>query len=56
MSKDQFQDQHLHLTSDEEVLEISSTGFGLESVSKKTVEKQKYHESKNPNPPGCGGL
>lgn len=50
MEKDQFEESNLHLTRDEEVLEISSTGYGLESVSKKTAEKQKFWESKNKTP------
>ncbi|MFP5114936.1 hypothetical protein ACSU64_21505 [Bacillaceae bacterium C204] len=36
----------------EEVLEISSTGYGLESISKENEEKELL-EPKNPS---CGGL
>ncbi|WP_436376204.1 hypothetical protein [Cytobacillus sp. BC1816] len=37
----------------EEVLEISSTGYGLESVSKSEVNSV---EKERENPSGCGGL
>ncbi|MBZ5749447.1 hypothetical protein [Metabacillus rhizolycopersici] len=49
MEKDQFEDSQVHLTNHEEVLEISSTGYGLESVSKEAVEKQKFQMKKNTN-------
>jgi hypothetical protein len=39
----------------DEVLEISSTGYGLESVSKETEEEHKLQETKNRNS-SCGGL
>lgn len=46
-------DSHLNVNRqvNEEVLEISSTGYGLESVSK----EQTLQETKNRNP-SCGGL
>ncbi|MDF2040028.1 hypothetical protein P2R12_24090 [Cytobacillus oceanisediminis] len=37
----------------EVVLEISSTGYGLESVSKSEVNSD---EKERENPSGCGGL
>jgi hypothetical protein len=37
----------------EEVLEISSTGYGLESVSKKSEKEGKTEDQQNPS---CGGL
>jgi activator of 2-hydroxyglutaryl-CoA dehydratase len=39
----------------EEVLEISSTGYGLESVSKETEAEHKLQETKNRNS-SCGGV
>jgi hypothetical protein len=54
MKKEQ---NRLHQTlgdgAEEEVLEISSTGYGLESVSKETEDKPQ--EGKN-NHSSCGGL
>jgi hypothetical protein len=46
-------DSHLNVNRhvNEEVLEISSTGYGLESVSKEHT----LQETKNRNP-SCGGL
>ncbi|QNF29694.1 MULTISPECIES: hypothetical protein [Metabacillus] len=49
-----FEDSELHLKSKEDVLEISSTGYGLESVSIDNIEKQKLQESKRPNSSGSG--
>lgn len=40
-----IEDSELHLKSKEDVLEISSTGYGLESVSIDNIEKQKFQES-----------
>ncbi|MDQ0200175.1 hypothetical protein [Neobacillus ginsengisoli] len=40
---------NLNRKVNEEVLEISSTGYGLESVSKDTEEPKKRN-------PSCGGL
>lgn len=45
--------QSLSDKADQEVLEISSTGYGLESVSKETENTS--HESKSKNS-SCGGL
>ena len=45
--------QSLSHKAEQEVLEISSTGYGLESVSEETENKS--HESKNRNS-SCGGL
>ena len=45
--------QSLSPKAEQEVLEISSTGYGLETVSEET--KNKSHESKNRNS-SCGGL
>ncbi|MGM0876069.1 MAG: hypothetical protein ACQEWV_15145 [Bacillota bacterium] len=51
MAKDQFEDSDFHLKGkiNEEVLEISSTGYGLESVSKKNAEKLNFQEPKDTN-------
>lgn len=53
----QFDDLNKDLIkkADQEVLEISSTGYGLESVSKVTEEGQSSESHKNRNSP-CGGL
>lgn len=42
---------HLKRKQNEERLEISSTGYGLESVSSETAE-----DTKQNNNPSCGGL
>ncbi|MGE8078535.1 hypothetical protein [Peribacillus loiseleuriae] len=49
-------DSNLHLKRkvNEEELEISSTGYGLESVAKET-EEQKLRDTKHNNS-SCGGL
>ncbi|KAF0821404.1 hypothetical protein V7200_04980 [Cytobacillus firmus] len=49
------QDENEKLTGEaaEEVLEISSTGYGLESVSKSEVNSD---EKERENPFGCGGV
>lgn len=49
---------NLNLKGDhpEDNLEISSTGYGLESVSKETKDEQKVFDSKKRNPSDCGGL
>jgi hypothetical protein len=53
---DQKDDLNLSLNINaKEVLEISSTGYGLESVLKVPEEEQNSTQSKN-NPPSCGGL
>jgi hypothetical protein len=53
---DQKDDLNLSLNRNaKEVLEISSTGYGLESVLKVTEEEQNSPQSKN-NPPSFGGL
>lgn len=44
--------QLLKNREDYETLEISSTGFGLESVS----QKEKKNKQVNHNPSNCGGL
>lgn len=51
VAKDQFEESNLHLkrTLNEEVLEISSTGYGLESVTKDTAENEKRQEHENTN-------
>ena len=46
---EKFEDSELHLKSKEDVLEISSTGYGLESVSKKNAEKLNFQEPKDTN-------
>ena len=53
----QFDDLNKDLIkkADQEVLEISSTGYGLESVSKETEEDQSSERHKNRNST-CGGL
>jgi hypothetical protein len=56
MIKDEFGDSITHLKSKEEVLEISSTGYGLESVSKDSIKKQKSQKVNKINSSGCGGL
>jgi hypothetical protein len=54
MGKEQNRlNQSLSHKAEQEVLEISSTGYGLESVSEETENKS--HESKNRNS-SCGGL
>ncbi|WP_066069913.1 hypothetical protein [Neobacillus soli] len=40
----------------EQVLEISSTGYGLESVSNKNAEKVQSNQDENNKKPSCGGL
>ena len=49
----QFDDLNKDLIkkADQEVLEISSTGYGLESVSKETEEGQSSESHKNRNSP-----
>jgi len=47
--------QSLSQDTDQEVLEISSTGYGLESVSKKTEEEHLPKGNKKENT-SCGGL
>ncbi|MBD1380527.1 hypothetical protein [Metabacillus arenae] len=42
--------------ANEEVLEISSTGYGLESVSKETVEEGQKLQDKREGNSSCGGL
>jgi hypothetical protein len=51
VTKDQFEDSNLHLKRllNEEVLEISSTGYGLESISKDKADNQKGQEQENVN-------
>jgi hypothetical protein len=56
MEKDSFDVVNSHIKSNDEVLEISSTGYGLESVEKKNLEKQNVQDLDNTNSPGCGGL
>ena len=53
----QFDDLNKDLIkkADQEVLEISSTGYGLESVLKVTEEEQSSESNKHRNSP-CGGL
>ena len=53
----QFDDLNKDLIkkADQEVLEISSTGYGLESVSKETKEDYSSERLKNRNST-CGGL
>ena len=53
----QFDDLNKDLIekANQEVLEISSTGYGLESVSKETEEEQSSKRNKNRNST-CGGL
>lgn len=54
MGKEQNRlNQSLSHKAEQEVLEISSTGYGLESVSEEMENKP--HESKNRNS-SCGGL
>lgn len=49
-----FEDSELNLKPEEQVLEISSTGYGLESVSKE--ESVKRNPSSKKNSGSCGGL
>jgi hypothetical protein len=51
-----FEDSNLHLKSKEDVLEISSTGYGLESVSIDNKEKQKLQEANKTKTSGSGEL
>jgi hypothetical protein len=44
--------QLLNSTQNEEILEISQTGYGLESVT----EGKDYMEGDRKNSPNCGGL
>ncbi|WP_174731528.1 hypothetical protein [Mesobacillus harenae] len=39
-----------------EVLEISSTGYGLESVFLDKAEEQQNKQKSSTPPPNCGGL
>lgn len=43
------------LKKEKESLEISSTGYGLESVTKETGEGRTKQQTKGTNP-SCGGL
>ncbi|WP_180954926.1 hypothetical protein [Bacillus sp. V3-13] len=54
MEKDNLGQKEHRNRSNEEVLEISSTGYGLESVSKDT-EEHEVQTSNNRNS-SCGGL
>lgn len=44
MKREQFEDENFNFKKDEEVLEISSTGYGLESVSKSNINRRKPNE------------
>lgn len=61
MEKDRFGQDHddsylsLKRKMNEKALEISSTGYGLESVSKETEEDHKSAKTENENS-SCGGL
>ncbi|KAB7705640.1 hypothetical protein F9802_14015 [Bacillus aerolatus] len=55
---DQYHDDsnlNLERKANEEILEISSTGYGLESISKEAEEDYKLQETKNRNS-SCEGL
>ncbi|MCQ6276224.1 hypothetical protein JMM81_14950 [Bacillus sp. V3B] len=54
MEKEQNRlNQSLSHKTDQEVLEISSTGYGLESVSKETEDNSQKNKN---NRSSCGGL
>ncbi|MFZ7946691.1 MULTISPECIES: hypothetical protein [Bacillaceae] len=56
---DQFQNEtntNLKKKGNEQVLEISSTGYGMESVSVANLEKTSSNQSENDRNPSCGGL
>ncbi|WP_282140669.1 hypothetical protein [Cytobacillus oceanisediminis] len=53
MKWDKDENEKSKVETAEEVLEISSTGYGLESVSKSEVNS---HEKERENPSGCGGV
>jgi hypothetical protein len=56
---DHFQNQtnaNLKNKGNEQVLEISSTGYGLESVSNENSEKLQSNQGENNKNPSCGGL
>jgi hypothetical protein len=52
MQKDNL---HLKRKANEEILEISSTGYGLVSVTEENAEEHTIQNEKNNNP-NCGGL
>ncbi|MGM7724208.1 hypothetical protein [uncultured Metabacillus sp.] len=56
MANGPFEDTFKPLKRKEEVLEISSTGYGLESVSEENAEKQKQNQENKGNSSECGGL
>lgn len=56
---DHFQDEtstNLKTKGNEQVLEISSTGYGLESISRENSEKLHPRQTENHKNPSCGGL
>jgi hypothetical protein len=56
MEKDSFDVVNSPVKSNDEVLEISSTGYGLESVEKENLEKKNVQDLDKTNSSGCGGL
>ncbi|WP_197089586.1 hypothetical protein [Bacillus sp. SA1-12] len=56
MANDPFEDTFKPLKRKEEVLEISSTGYGLESVSEENAETLKPKQENKGSSPECGGL